>query len=127
MNGSEVETRKVIDTYAYDQVPELTDQEKMDLAVFASSPIFKIICKKLEGVVIKSRNRAMEANPANPSEQAAALTVAHAQKKMYEEFRGDIVFTLSEHVADVRLKVQQKDLEDQKKLEDVIFHNQTGL
>lgn len=126
MNGSEVETAKRPQSYAYDQVPDLTDQEKMDLVVAATMPLFKTICKKLEGVVIRSRNRAMKTSPANAAEQVAALTIAHAQQAMYEEFRGDIEFSMSEHIADVRLKVQQQDLEDQKNLEDVIFHNQTG-
>jgi multidrug efflux pump subunit AcrB len=127
MNGSEVEIKRPpIPKFSYNQESEITDAEKMDMMVFATTPIFKTFCKMFENIIIRSRNRAMEADPTNERAQAAALTVAHAQKAMYEEFRGDLEFKMMEHVADVRLRVQQEDLNDHKKLEAIIFANQTG-
>ena len=127
MNGSEVETRKSAEPkYAYNKGAEISDQEKLDLVVFAQMPQFKTLCRMMEAIIIKSRNRAMEVDPANRDAQVAALTIAKAQKDFYEELRGDIEFSQAEHISDVRQKIATKDLEDQKKLEEIIFANQTG-
>lgn len=68
----------------------------------------------------------MEADPANEKAQSAALTIARAQKDLYEELRGDIEFSMTEHISDVRAKAALQDLNDQKKVEEIIFANITG-
>jgi hypothetical protein len=127
MNGSEVEIKRPPQPkFSYNQESEITDAEKMDMVVFATMPMFKTFCRMLENIIIRSRNHAMDVDPSDKDRQAAALTIAHAQKALYEELRGDIEFKMTEHVADVRLRVQQQDLEDQTKLEEIIFAHETG-
>jgi hypothetical protein len=127
VNGSEVETRKpVVTKFSYNQESAITPQEKMDLMVFSSTPMFATFCKMIENIIIRSRNHAMEVDPANDKAQTAALTIARAQKDLYEELRGDIEFSMGEHMADVRARAAQEDLKDQKKVEEIIFANVTG-
>lgn len=127
MNGSEVETRKAPQPkFSYNLEADITNQEKMDLVVFSSTPMFSTFCKMIENIIIRSRNRAMEADPANEKAQSAALTIARAQKDLYEELRGDIEFSMTEHISDVRAKAALQDLNDQKKVEEIIFANITG-
>lgn len=130
MNGSEILTRQsnpVTPEFGYDQVPELTVSEKMDLVVFSSMPVSKAVYKLMELEIVQARNEAMRANPAKVEEQRALMTVAHAMDKFYTNVRGKITFATGEHIADVKLKVQQVDMEDKEKLEEIIFQNVTGI
>lgn len=126
MNGSEVVTKRPQEAnFSYSQTTELTDIEKMDLAVLHQDPRVRTLYKLMELQIIKARNDAMSADPAEEAKQRSLMTVAHAMDKFYKQLRGEIEFGVAEHIADVKTKALQEELKDQAKLEEIILHNQT--
>jgi len=126
MNGSEVVTKRPQESgFSYAQNNELTDIEKMDLAVLHQDPRVKTLYKLMELEIVDARNEAMEADPAETAKQLSLMTVAHAMDKFYRRVRSKIEFGVAEHVADVKAKMLQEELKDQERLNEVILFNQT--
>jgi len=127
VNGSEVVTvqRPQNSGVSYAQNNELTDIEKMNLAVLHQDPRVKTLYKLMELEIVDARNEAMEADPAETAKQLSLMTVAHAMDKFYKHVRSRIEFSVAEHIADIKSKALQEELKDQEKLNDVILYNQT--
>lgn len=122
MNGSEVLTQK---TQAIGR-HEFSDAQKFDLAVLGSDARCKTLFTLMEWVIEDARDEAMEADPADRNNQIALMTVAHSFDKFYKKVRSWMNVAATEHLADVRLKIAQKDLLDQAKIEEIILANQTS-
>ena len=130
MNGSEVLTQgrnPVAPGFGYNRIPELTEPEKMDLTVFSSMSLAKAVYKVMEIEILEALHEAMQTNPANKEQQVANMTIAHAMDKFYTNVRGKIEHAMGEHVATVRLKVQEEDLKDAARMEEIILQNATGI
>jgi hypothetical protein len=121
MNGSEQETKLPYNPNS----SELTDSEKMDLVAGDNTPYANAIKKLMRIEVAKAQAEAVECDPSDEKKQRSLLTIAHAMEKFRKNLLGSVTFEKSSHYADVQLKVAQQELEDQKKLEEVILHNQT--
>lgn len=121
MNGSEQETRSLPDN----QSSELTDSEKMDLVAGDQTPYANAIKKLMRIEVSKAQTEAVECDPSDEKRQRSLLTIAHAMEKFRKNLLGAVTFEKSSHYADVQLKVAQQELEDKKKLDEVILFNQT--
>lgn len=122
MNGSEVVTQRPVAVGKH----ELTDSEKMELTVLGSDPRCLTLFKLMEWEIEDAKDEAMEADPSKPAEQVALMTIAHAMNKFYKQVRSRMLVATHEHVADVKLKLAQKDLEDKSKIEAIILANQTS-
>jgi len=121
MNGSEVESRLP----QLGPPTELTDSEKMDLMAGDGTPYANAIKKLMKIEINKARDEAMECDPSDEKKQRALMTVAHAMEKFYKNLMSAIVFEKVSHLADVKHRIAEAELEDQEKLEAVILHNQT--
>jgi hypothetical protein len=118
VNGEEKEIR-LTDPNSKD----LTDGEKMDLVVFSSTPTSKTVYKLMDLEVAQARDDAMECDPADEAKQRALMTVAHAMHKFAKGLKSRIEFAMSEHVADVRKKAIELELQDQEKVNAIIEAN----
>ncbi len=121
MNGSEVVTKRLPEIVA----TELTDSEKMDLMAGDGTPYANAIKKLMKIEINKARDEAMECDPSDEKRQRALMTVAHAMEKFYRNLTGAIVFEKTSHLADVKQKIAEAELQDQEKLAEVILFNQT--
>lgn len=129
MNGEECEVRLPPATspkFSYTTSIELSDSEKMDLVAGNQTPFANAIYKLMELEIIKARNKAMEADPANQRVQLSLMTIAHAIDKFYKDIRNSVEFAIGEHVLDVRQKVRAEELKDQQVFEEIVLRNARG-
>lgn len=130
MNGSEAMGRRpqLVDPRdQYSQPGQLSDSEIMDLMVGDDTPYAKALDKLMKLTIVDARNQALEADPSDKEAQATKMTVAHAMNKFYENLRQIVHVEKTKHHLEVKLKAAEAELEDQQKLEEVIFSNTTGL
>lgn len=125
MNGSEVLSRPPQKT-AYNQAPELTDQEKMDLVAGDGTPFANAIYKLMESIVLSAQNLAIDCDPTDEKKQRALMTVAHSKKSFYEDIRELIRFEKSSHIMDIKQRAAALELEESGKLEEIILSQATG-
>lgn len=123
MNGSEAFARpqQTDPRLMFNTQSELTDSEKMDLMAGDQAPYARALDKLMKLVIVKARNAAMECDPTEEKRQTKLMTVAHAKNEFYEELRSQINFEKANHLADVRLKAAQEDLQDQETIEAIIL------
>lgn len=126
MNGSEAFARpqQIDPRLMFSPATELTDSEKMDLTVGDQTPYARALDKLMKLEIVKARNAAMECDPSEEKKQAKLMTIAHAKNEFYEFLRGQVNFEKANHLADVKLRASQEDLEDREKIEAIILNQQ---
>lgn len=125
MNGSEVVTRQPQKT-AYNQAPELNDQEKMDLVAGDGTPFANAIYKLMESRVLLAQTEAIKSDPADERNQRSKMTIAHAMDKFYTDVREMIRFEKTSHITDIKQRAAALELEEAGKLEEIILAQATG-
>lgn len=123
MNGSEAFARpqQTDPRLMFSPPSELTDSEKMDLMAGDQSPYARALDKLMKLEIVKARNAAMECDPTEEKKQTTSMTIAHAMNEFYKSLRGQVTFEKQNHLADVRLKVAQEELQDQEVIEAIIL------
>ena len=116
MNGSEREEKVVL---SLNQVLELQPLEKLNLATLAGDPRYETLKKLMQIEVIRARDRAMEIDPAKGQEQRAAMTVAHAMQKFYQNVVNEVELAITEQLSDIKQKALEQELQDQGKIEEL--------
>lgn len=120
MNGSEVVTRR-----AFEEDPELTPSEKMDLIAGDNTPYANAIKKLMKLEITRARDEAMDCDPSDEKKQRTLMTVAHAMEKFYKNLMSSVSYEKQGHLIDVKDKLLQEELKDREKLDSIILHNQT--
>jgi len=123
VNGSEAFNRpqQIDPRLMYGTPGELNDAEKMDLMAGDGTPYARAIDKLMKLEIVKARNAAMESDPADRNKQATLMTVAHAMNAFYENIRGQVLLEKTSHLADVKLRAAQEEMQDQQKVEEIIL------
>lgn len=89
------------------------------------TPYAKAIKKLMRIEVSQAREEALDCDPSNEHRQKALLDIAHAMKKFYNNIQGKVLFEKTKHLADVKQKVAEAELEEAGKLEEIVLWNQT--
>lgn len=128
MNGEEVLVRPYLaqPKLSYADAADLSESEKMDLIAGSSTPFAQALFKLMETEIVRARNEAMECPPEEVAKQRTLMTIAHAMDKFYKNLRSRMEYTTTEHILNVRQKVQEADLQDQAKMEEIILANTRG-
>lgn len=117
LNKSPLETGRQI---------QLTDAQKMDLIVWASSPVYSVIVDMLESEILDARDEAMATDPAEKEQQSARMTEAHGMAKLYQRFVKKVESCSQEQFAKVQEKANRAILKDQSIVDEIILSQASG-